>query len=102
MLFDLEGGELVAVSAWKNWIYLQLWLRSHAPQWLGTTHVYRFILGRLTGSDPFGTLPSDDLDHQIEWQIAKMKEKDLNARDLDMACRIVAGTARSCGIEVKD
>ena len=74
VLFDLEGGELVAVSAWKNWIYLQLWLRSHAPQWLGTTHVYRFILGRLTGSDPFGTLPSDDLDHQIEWQIAKIRE----------------------------
>ena len=37
---------------------------------------------------------------QVE-EIAQLKEKDLNARDLDMACRIVAGTARSCGIEVK-
>jgi large subunit ribosomal protein L11 len=37
---------------------------------------------------------------QVE-EIAKIKEKDLNARDLEMACRIVAGTARSCGIEVK-
>jgi large subunit ribosomal protein L11 len=37
---------------------------------------------------------------QVE-EIAKLKEKDLNARDLEMACRIVAGTARSCGIEVK-
>jgi ribosomal protein L11 len=26
--------------------------------------------------------------------------KDLNARDLDMAVRIIAGTARSSGIEV--
>jgi large subunit ribosomal protein L11 len=37
---------------------------------------------------------------QVE-EIAKMKMSDLNARDLEMACRIVAGTARSCGIEVK-
>ncbi|HTF91184.1 MAG TPA: 50S ribosomal protein L11 [Planctomycetota bacterium] len=33
-------------------------------------------------------------------EIAKMKMKDLNARDLDMAARIIAGTARSAGIEV--
>jgi len=37
---------------------------------------------------------------QVE-EIAKMKEKDLNARDLDMACRIIEGTARSCGIVVE-
>ena len=33
-------------------------------------------------------------------EIAKMKMKDLNARDLEMAARIIAGTARSSGIEV--
>ena len=37
---------------------------------------------------------------QVE-EIAKMKENDLNARDLDMACRIIEGTARSCGIVVE-
>jgi large subunit ribosomal protein L11 len=37
---------------------------------------------------------------QVE-EIAKMKLKDLNARDLDHACRIIAGTARSMGIEIK-
>jgi len=37
---------------------------------------------------------------QVE-EIAKMKMKDLNARDLAMACRIVEGTARSCGITVQ-
>jgi large subunit ribosomal protein L11 len=36
---------------------------------------------------------------QVE-EIAKTKMKDLNARDLDMAVRIIAGTARSSGIEV--
>ena len=33
-------------------------------------------------------------------EIAKMKAPDLNAHDIDMAMRIVAGTARSMGIEV--
>ena len=33
-------------------------------------------------------------------EIAKMKMKDLNARDVEMAARIIAGTARSSGIEV--
>lgn len=33
-------------------------------------------------------------------EIAKMKEKDLNARDLDHACRMIEGTARSMGVEV--
>ncbi|MCB9914453.1 MAG: 50S ribosomal protein L11 [Planctomycetes bacterium] len=35
-------------------------------------------------------------------EIAKIKENDLNARDLDHACRIIAGTARSMGIQVED
>ena len=36
---------------------------------------------------------------QVE-EIANLKMKDLNARDLDHACRIIEGTARSSGIEV--
>jgi len=36
---------------------------------------------------------------QVE-EIAREKMEDLNARDLDAACRIVEGTARSMGIEV--
>ncbi|MGB5985008.1 MAG: 50S ribosomal protein L11 [Desulfobacterales bacterium] len=36
---------------------------------------------------------------QVE-EIAKLKMVDLNANDLDAACRIIAGTARSMGIEV--
>ena len=37
---------------------------------------------------------------QIE-EIAKTKMEDLNARDLDAAVLIIAGSARSMGIEVK-
>ena len=36
---------------------------------------------------------------QVE-DIANMKMVDLNANDLDAACRIIEGTARSMGIEV--
>ena len=34
-------------------------------------------------------------------EIAKLKEKDLNAKELDRAVRLIAGTARSMGIEVE-
>lgn len=36
---------------------------------------------------------------QVE-EIAKLKMTDLNASDIDAACRIISGTARSMGIEV--
>jgi len=36
---------------------------------------------------------------QVE-EIASMKMVDLNANDMDAACKIIAGTARSMGIEV--
>lgn len=35
-------------------------------------------------------------------EIAKIKEPDLTASDLDAAVRTLAGTARSMGIEIKD
>lgn len=34
--------------------------------------------------------------------ICKQKEADLNARDVDHACRMIEGTARSMGLEVID
>lgn len=37
---------------------------------------------------------------QIE-EIVEIKKEDLNASDLDQACRIIEGTARSMGIEVE-
>ncbi|MEI6056190.1 MAG: 50S ribosomal protein L11, partial [Lentisphaerota bacterium] len=34
-------------------------------------------------------------------EIAKIKEKDINAKDLKAAEKIIQGTARSMGIEVQ-
>ena len=35
-------------------------------------------------------------------EIAEVKKADLNSNDIDSACRILAGTARSMGISVSD
>ena len=35
-------------------------------------------------------------------EIAETKMVDLNARDIDQACKIIAGSARSMGIEVRN
>jgi hypothetical protein len=72
VLYTIADGKLADVPAWHNWIYLQLWLRSSAPEFLRDTGWYRFALQRLTGSDPFGTLPSAELDTIVEWQIDKI------------------------------
>ena len=39
--------------------------------------------------------------HQVR-EIAEMKMEDLNTKDMDAACRMIAGSARSMGIEVVD
>jgi large subunit ribosomal protein L11 len=49
------------------------------------------------GSEIVGSVKRADLE-----EIAKIKENDLNARDVDHACRIIAGTARSMGIQVEE
>jgi large subunit ribosomal protein L11 len=49
-----------------------------------------------TGRTSAGTLPKAKLT-----EIAKLKQKDLNARSLEAAERIIAGTARSMGIEIE-
>ena len=51
----------------------------------------------LTGKEPVGQVKKAQLS-----EIAKTKMKDLNAFDLDHAERIIAGTARSMGLEVVD
>ena len=48
-----------------------------------------------TGSEKVGKVTRKDLE-----AIAETKKKDLNARSVDAAVKIIAGTARSMGIEV--
>jgi len=47
--------------------------------------------------DKVGTVTTPQLE-----EIAKTKMEDLNARDLEAAVAMIAGTARSMGIDVKD
>ncbi len=48
------------------------------------------------GTEVAGSVTRKDLE-----EIAEIKKNDLNARDVDHACRIIAGTARSMGIKVE-
>ncbi|MBW1963237.1 MAG: 50S ribosomal protein L11 [Deltaproteobacteria bacterium] len=50
-------------------------------------------------SDPKRDRVGKVTQQQLE-EIAKLKMVDLNANDLDAACKIIKGTARSMGIEV--
>ena len=50
----------------------------------------------LAGQETVGTITRA----QIE-EIVEQKKDDLNAHDLDQACKIIAGTARSMGISVE-
>lgn len=50
-------------------------------------------------SDPLRDCVGSVTRQQVE-EIAKVKMVDLNANDLDAACKIIEGTARSMGIEV--
>jgi large subunit ribosomal protein L11 len=52
----------------------------------GASEPYRETVGKIT-------------QHQLR-QIAERKMKDLNANDIDAAAKIIAGTARSMGVEV--
>ncbi len=47
-------------------------------------------------SDKVGTVTRDQLE-----EIAKIKQPDLNAADMDAAIRIIAGSAQSMGLEVE-
>jgi len=48
------------------------------------------------GSEKIGKISRDRL-----YEIARTKMKDLNTTDVDKAANIVAGTARSMGVEVE-
>jgi large subunit ribosomal protein L11 len=48
------------------------------------------------GRQSAGVLPRSKL-----YEIAKIKMKDLNARDIEAAAKIIEGTARSMGIKVE-
>ncbi len=47
-------------------------------------------------SDKVGTITEDQLK-----EIAAIKLPDLNAKDIDAAAKIIAGTARQMGVEIK-
>jgi large subunit ribosomal protein L11 len=65
------------------------------------TDLLKKALGIEKGSGTAGKQSAGVLPKAKLTEIAKLKSKDLNARSLEAAERIVAGTARSMGIEIE-
>ena len=55
-----------------------------------------------SGSNEPGRIISGSITKKQAEDIAKQKMKDLNAIDIDQATKIICGSARSMGIEVKE
>jgi len=64
------------------------------------------LLKKAAGLDSASKEPGRIEAGKVTWaqvrEIAEVKKEDLNAASVDAAARIIAGTARSCGIEVED
>jgi len=64
------------------------------------------LLFKATGLKGGSSNPKRDrvatISHDKIREIAEIKLPDLNAYDIEAACRIIEGTARSCGITIKD
>lgn len=58
-------------------------------------------LGIEKGSGTPGRQSAGTLSRSKLYEIAKIKMKDLNARDVEAAAKIIEGTARSMGIKVE-
>ena len=66
-----------------------------------TTDLIKKALGLEKASTATGSEKAGELSREKLREIAELKKKDLNAIDIEGAERIVEGTARSMGIEVK-
>jgi large subunit ribosomal protein L11 len=64
------------------------------------------LLKRAAGLAKGSPVPNREKVGRVTWEqvqdIARTKMADLNAGDLDAACRIIAGTARSMGVDVDE
>jgi large subunit ribosomal protein L11 len=64
-----------------------------------------FLIKRAIGVESGSAIPNrtkvGTLSEKQLREIAETKMQDLNANDVEMAMRIIAGTARSMGVEVK-
>ncbi len=67
-----------------------------------TTDLLKKALGVEKGSGDSGREKAGTLSRHKLREVAELKAKDLNALDIEGAERIIAGTARSMGIEIEE
>ncbi len=78
----------------------------HSFSFITKTPPAASLLKKAAGIEKASGTPNRETVAQISREqvreIAEQKREDLNARDIEAAIRIIAGTARSMGIEVVD
>ncbi len=78
----------------------------HSFSFITKTPPAASLLKKAAGIEKASGTPSRETVAQVSREqvreIAEMKMEDLNARDIEAAVRIIAGTARSMGIEMVD
>jgi large subunit ribosomal protein L11 len=65
-----------------------------------TTDLIKRVLGIERGSQKPGKESAGKINRAQLLEVAKLKMPDLNSHDEDMAIRVIAGSARSMGLEV--
>ncbi|MEQ1888748.1 MAG: 50S ribosomal protein L11 [Alphaproteobacteria bacterium] len=66
------------------------------------SHMLKLAAGVNKGSNAAGRTIAGHVTMEQCREIAEKKQKDLNANDLDAGARIIAGSARSLGLEVRE
>ena len=84
---------VITVDAQKNFTFEII--KRH--QWHGA---YQKPLGIKKGSSNPGTETAGQITREQLEEVAKIKQPDITASDMDNAIRTIAGTARSMGLEV--
>lgn len=71
-LWDLRDGRLVPLDPSRNWIALQMRLKTSTPDLLRGLRSFRALVGSLRRRDPFGQLPALDWAGTTAWQRDKV------------------------------
>ena len=66
------------------------------------SYLIKRAAGVVQGSGATGTTSVGSISRTALRQIAEQKMEDLNTDDVEAAMRVIAGTARSCGVEVTE
>ena len=88
------------IESWPSWP--GKWLNIYGASGSGKTHLAKILEKKINKIKLIDAFYIDDAIIKDLENIASIKMNDLNAHDINEAVKIIAGSARSMGIEVKE